>query len=137
MENWTTAKMSDRPAYRRLRAPDRAAVGAQTKGQTMRCTARGEIGQRADGYTLWLSAADTEAWARKPGAAWPCSTLAGCALVVTVDANGLLDYAVGEDRPDLDGLAEGAGELEAIVADHLRDGLRHLWPTWAAVPATA
>ena len=123
----------NRPAYRRLRAPDRAAVGAQTKGQTMRCTARGEIGQRADGYTLWLSAADTEAWARKPGAAWPCSTLAGHAVRVDVDSNGLCGVAVdGRDGADVDG-----AELDAIVADHLRDGLRHLWPTWAAVPATA
>lgn len=35
---------------------------------------------------IWLSARDTYEWARKPGAAWPCSQLEGRRLYVRQDA---------------------------------------------------
>lgn len=79
------------------------------------------------GYTLWLSRSDTYRWARKPGAAWPCSKCSGRRLVVGVNSNGLCDLAVDGRTVDVDG-----NELEAIVADHLPAEYRHLWPTWEA-----
>lgn len=79
------------------------------------------------GYTLWLSADDTYNWARRPGAAWPCSTTSHNRLVVEVDSNGLCGLAVNgkDDNGEID-----SNELEAIVADHLPTKARHLWPTW-------
>ncbi len=56
-----------------------------------------------DGSTnLWLSADDTWNWAHKPGAAWPCSTLAGNRVFVAFESNGdLVDFTVnGKDAPD-------------------------------------
>lgn len=75
------------------------------------------------GYIMRLSRQDTYNWAHKPGAAWPCSTLAGLHVWIEVDKNGLCDM----NLPDVD-----AHELEAIVSDHLPDDLRHMWPTWGA-----
>ena len=78
------------------------------------------------GYTLWLSARETYSWAHKPGAAWPCSTLADKRLVVVGDDNGLCNLTVnGKVDEDIDGT-----ELDACVADHLPAQFRHLWPTW-------
>jgi hypothetical protein len=74
------------------------------------------------GYTIWLSADDTERWA---GERWPCSELAGNRLVACVDANGLCDLAVNGQDADPDNT-----ELEAMVSDHLPKPLRHLWPTY-------
>jgi len=85
------------------------------------------ISKRDNGYSIWLSARDTHAWANKPGAVWPCSTLSGHRLVVMVDRNGICEAFRGgrevRDRTDVH-------EIEAIVADHLPKGLRHLWPVW-------
>ena len=79
------------------------------------------------GYTLWLSARETEAWALRPYARWPCSTTAGHRLVIRVDRNGLWDLSLDgrSDRGEIDGT-----ELDAIVADHLPKSHRHLWPVW-------
>jgi len=82
------------------------------------------------GYTLWLTAAETERWAHKPGAVWPCSTLSGRSVRVDIDSNGLYGLAIGGPRSDDPDLGAG-GELEALVADHLPAALRHLWPCWA------
>ena len=73
---------------------------------------------RDDGNAVfvWLSARDTEDWATKPGAAWPCSTLRGKRLFAAFDTNGLYDLTVN-GRPahdDLDG-----HEFNAITADHI------------------
>ena len=70
---------------------------------------------------MWLSKNDTHQWARK----WPCSTISNKRLAVSVDSNGLCDLAVNSKSGDVDG-----SELEAIVTDHLPEGLRHLWPIW-------
>ncbi len=67
--------------------------------------------------TLWASARDTDDWARKPGAAWPCSTLSGHRFCATFDTNGLLDLTVdGQEAGDVDG-----SELSAICADLLAE----------------
>ena len=77
-------------------------------------------------YVLKLSADNTWQWARRPGESWPCSTLAGKPVAVQVDSNGLCDlWGKGLDTDDVDG-----NELDAIVADHLPESHRHLWPTW-------
>lgn len=65
---------------------------------------------------LWLSASDTAAWARKPGASWPCSTIAGNRLFVEFDRNGLLDMALNSGRGSQD--CDGS-ELSAMAADFL------------------
>ena len=82
------------------------------------------------GYTLWLSAADTYAWAHRPGAAWPCSTLADHRLRIEVDQNGLCYLTV-------DGKSAGNNidgqELDSCVAYHLPADCRRLWPTWEKV----
>lgn len=72
-----------------------------------------------DGFNLWLSANDTEAWANRAGACWPCSSLEDHRLFVQFDSNGLCDMAIdGKDGIDCDGT-----ELSAIVADHMRNKL--------------
>ncbi len=84
--------------------------------------------------TIWLSAQETGDWARRPGAAWPYSHLADRRLMASYDTNGLCDLTVNGigfagtfldrhyysiDTPrDL-----SAAELNACVADHLRDVL--------------
>ena len=77
--------------------------------------------------TIWLSARDTDGWAHKPGAAWPCSVLSGRRLVATLDSNGLCDLTVnGRDSPDdLTGV-----ELSAICADHLAGRLHADHPAY-------
>lgn len=83
--------------------------------------------KQASGYTMWLSARDTAAWACRPGECWPCSVLAGKRCRVVVDLNGLLELTVN-GHPDSGRVSQG--ELVAIVADHLPTGYRHMWPTW-------
>ena len=79
------------------------------------------------GFVLWASADDTHHWARKPGAAWPCSTLSGHRFMAVFDTNGLLDLTVdGRDAPDdIDG-----HELSAIVADLAGEKLPKDHPCW-------
>ena len=89
------------------------------------------ISKRDNGYTMWLSARDTYAWANKEGAVWPCSRLAGHRLAVVVNRNGLFELIS-------DGHQTGSvneSELIAIVTDHLPKGLRHLWPSYEAEAA--
>lgn len=75
--------------------------------------------QRGDGYTsLWLSARDTEDWASRPGARWPCSFLAGRRLFAQFDRHGdLVDLAIDGGRGDQDCPAD---EFNAIVADFIK-----------------
>jgi hypothetical protein len=74
-----------------------------------------KIHDSGNGFALWLSARETYAWAHRPGAAWPCSFLAGKRLLVKVDRYGLLDLQVDGGRGDQDCPAD---ELNAIVVDH-------------------
>lgn len=77
--------------------------------------------------TVWASAEDTYAWAHKPGARWPCSTLSGRRFAAVFDDNGLCDLTVdGRGAPDdIDGQ-----ELSCICADLLRDRLPESHPAW-------
>jgi len=68
--------------------------------------------------TIKLSASDTWNWARRAGNSWPCSTLEDKRLVAEFDDNGLCDLTVN-GRDDFDEI--DSHELNAIVADHLRD----------------
>lgn len=80
-----------------------------------------------NGFTLKLSARDTYDWTWKPGAHWPCSTLANKRLVACFDTNGLCDLTVNGCYPsdEIDG-----HELSAIVADHAALKLDRDHPCW-------
>lgn len=67
---------------------------------------------------LKLSARDTQNWAERPGAAWPCSTLAGKRFVACFDRNGLCDLTINGRYGNCDG-----HELNAITCDFLRHSL--------------
>ena len=78
---------------------------------------------KRDGYgtQLWLSANDTRTWASRPGAAWPCSTLAGKRVWVYYDGSGdLIDITVNGNGGRAVGDVDGA-ELDAITSDFLRE----------------
>ena len=79
-------------------------------------------------YTLWLSANDTYVWAHRPGSSWPCSSLSSHRCIVYVDGNGLFDMTI--DGKDIDNHDVPGDELEAIVADHIPDDCKSLWPCW-------
>jgi len=74
--------------------------------------------QAADGCTqLWLTENDTLAWASRPGASWPCSTLAGRRLWAKWDAKGdLVDVEASDILRGIDGV-----EFTAITSDFLRE----------------
>ena len=70
-----------------------------------------------DSILLWASARDTDDWATKPGAAWPCSTLRGKRIFAAFDSNGLYELTVNGKRPsELDGY-----ELSACAADLIEE----------------
>ncbi len=72
------------------------------------------------GLKLWLSARETNNWATRPGANWPCSILRGRCLFVEFDGCGdLIDLAIdcrsgGRLTDDC-----SADELNAITTDHI------------------
>jgi len=75
--------------------------------------------QNAWGTTLVLLRDDTRAWASRPGAAWPCSTLAGRRVFAQFDREGdlielLVDGILAGD--DVDG-----HEFTAMSSDFLRE----------------
>jgi len=74
------------------------------------------------GLAVSVSADDTEDWATRPGAAWPCSTLRGRRFSVRLDGSGdLVDFAIqGESEPD-------SRELLACLADLLKQASRQPW----------
>ena len=64
---------------------------------------------------IWLSAIDTENWAARPGAAWPCSTLRGRRVFAEFDRSGdLIDLAIdgGKGDQNCDG-----NEFKAMLDD--------------------
>jgi hypothetical protein len=64
---------------------------------------------------IWLSASDTENWATRPGAAWPCSTLRGRRVFAEFDPKGdLLDLAIDGDGGEQDC---DCNEFNAMMAD--------------------
>jgi hypothetical protein len=85
-----------------------------------------------DGFVkVWLSANDTYDWAHKPGAAWPGSGLSGKRLWVEYDSNGLVDIAVDGRQSEAEHI--DAHELNALVADSLRDKLPKTHPLYNVV----
>ena len=73
--------------------------------------------------TLWASANDTSAWAARPGAHWPASTLAGRNFRADFDANGLYDLTVDGASFDAEGVYPHGDvdghELSIICSDLL------------------
>jgi hypothetical protein len=65
---------------------------------------------------IWLSPNETQAWAHRPGAAWPCSFLSNRRLYAEFDSNGLCDLLINSGRGDQDCPND---EFSAIVSDHL------------------
>jgi hypothetical protein len=64
---------------------------------------------------LWLTAEDTHDWANRPGAAWPCSELAGKELFAEFHNGDLVDFTVdGKDQIDV-----GCEEINAVTSDFL------------------
>ncbi len=84
------------------------------------------------GFSIKLSANDIHDWVRKPGAAWPCSTLDGKRLTAEFDDNGLLDYTINgrypSERDDID-----SNEFNAIITDHVKEVLDKDHPCWFVV----
>jgi hypothetical protein len=75
-----------------------------------------------DSVILWLSARDTSDWATRPGAAWPCSTLADHRICAEFDRNGLVDLTI--DGRSLGKHADvDCNEFNACTSDHLRGKL--------------
>ena len=82
------------------------------EGETMRVkeTAAGAL-------KVWLSARDTEQWATRPGAAWPCSELRGGSVFAEFDRQGdLVDLAINGGRGEQDCSAD---EFNACLTDHI------------------
>ena len=74
------------------------------------------IQQTGNTTKLWLSAADTQAWANRPGAGWPCSVAAGHSLFAEFDEGDLVDVKLaGRADEDLPG-----DEFNALTSDFLR-----------------
>jgi hypothetical protein len=64
---------------------------------------------------LWLSASDTEAWATRPHASWPCSSISGHRLFAEFAPNGdLVDLALDSRSADVP-----CDELNAMTSDFL------------------
>lgn len=78
---------------------------------------------------LWASARDTYDWARRPGAAWPCSTLSGHRFVACFDTNGLYDLTI-DGRPEREGSEIDGHEFSAISADFLEGKLEPDHPVY-------
>jgi hypothetical protein len=75
------------------------------------------ISKSGNGRTqLWLNDHDTYQWANRPGAKWPCSSIAGKRLYAEFEPNGdLVDMALdGDHSANVNG-----SELDAITTDHL------------------
>ena len=74
-------------------------------------------------FTIWLSARDTYEWARKPGAAWPCATLANKRVCASFDTNGIYDLTINGLYPTEDGGWIDGNEFSALIADHAKTRL--------------
>lgn len=76
------------------------------------------------GYTLWLLSIDTEKWAEKAETKWPCSKASGHTFKIEVDEQGLNATGIEPTCISI------SSELDSLVADHLPDDCKHLWPCW-------
>ena len=78
-----------------------------------------KIEKQGDTVKLWLTAEDTYQWARKPGAAWPCSFLSGKTLFAEFNDGDLVNYAL-DGRCDRTTLDIPADEFNAITNDFIK-----------------
>jgi len=62
---------------------------------------------------VWASADDTQQWAQRPGAKWPCSTLSGYRFFAEFDNGDLVDLSV-EGGKDIE---FDAHEFNAFLSD--------------------
>jgi hypothetical protein len=69
-----------------------------------------------DSVALWLSPRDTERWATKAGAHWPCSQLRGRRVFASFDRHGLNDMSLDSGRGEQDC---DANEFNALTSDSL------------------
>jgi hypothetical protein len=70
---------------------------------------------------LILTSDDTRAWASRPGAAWPCSTLSGRRVMARFDDCGdLVDLLIDGDYQREDDDVDGH-EFTAMSSDFLRE----------------
>ena len=69
------------------------------------------------GLQLELSAEETDNWATRPGASWPCSFLRGRRVFAEFATNGdLIDLAIDGGRGEQDC---PSNEFNAICTDHI------------------
>lgn len=71
---------------------------------------------------VWLSANDTETWATRSGAAWPCSFLRGKRVFAEFEPNGdLVDMTIaGRNQRGKNADTEApADEFNACLSDHI------------------
>ena len=78
---------------------------------------------------LWLSKSDTEAWATRPGMAWPCSSLRGKRLFAEFDRTGLLDLTINGQR-NTDKFDINGHEFSAITSDYIAVKLPETHPAF-------
>lgn len=87
-----------------------------------------------DGGTIEIRAvnSDLQSWAKRPGAAWPCSTLADCerGIVATldIDSGDLVNLAPLTPSPRIGETLENVAgdELTAFLDDALEDAAKLL-----------
>ena len=79
-----------------------------------------KIERQGNTVKLWLSADDTYRWARRPGAAWPCSFLAGKRLFAEFADGDLVDFAVNGKSSSATARALPADEFNAITSDFIK-----------------
>jgi hypothetical protein len=92
---------------------------------TIRTHLYGEATINPDSVTVEASAYELYDWAHRPGASWPCSTLARLdSIRATFDRGGL----VGIDHPGADDVP--GDEFNAWTSDVLRDVLGPGHPVW-------
>ena len=70
-------------------------------------------------FTLWLSDKETWSWSTRSKTFWLKSRVAGKRFAVHFGRDGLVSYSV-DGRDDVEVPKK---ELDAIVADHMRDEL--------------
>ena len=78
-----------------------------------------KIEKQGDTAKLWLTAEDTYQWARKPGAAWPCSYLSGKTLFAEFYKGDVMDCTIDGEYGYV---GMPADEFYAITSDFIKLG---------------
>ena len=69
--------------------------------------------QNGSEVKIWLTAEETSAWATKPGARWPGSTLAGNKLFACFQDGDLVEMEVGDGQD----MEISGHEFNALIED--------------------